>query len=750
MKCKNCGKEIEENKIFCDDCEKIMKENSSKAKVKELEELIVNQKNLNDLENTKELNDLSDLVEEELEQQELESEEIVENHEIEESVDLKTREEFRKEKLEETSIQEKDKREKNKKSRKTLIIIISVIAVVLIIALIMYLLLFNSDSKEKDEVVIDYEKVINDYGKSTESIIKNYIKENKEVPTWQQVSELITYKEYEVDCITHNIYSDGSIYLNECKVDGKKTKYTYGEEKEEVKEGKKVEIYKINYDSHYYYSNINENGASLVGTITCKTKDCKYVVAYDKYVLIKENEEYYLYNYENDFMEFGPFNLNDEYSYSSNLLEHNNTLYGVYYTENGKNNIYNINTGKTFKDVKGSLVLSEMYFDPTVMYKYNYVILSNNNGNNFINLKTGNISYIIKENIGMFIEDTKNNIVYMTAYTSDYNKFKVYNSNGKLLFDGKEFSKFEIADGSLIVATEKNYKIYDNKLNLKVSSKNYDEVLGIYNDFIVVLDNNHLEILDLNDKVLATFEDEWDENLYFHNMISGWYTENGKYGIYLVVENKSIPYGTKGSGIEYYYIPNTGETGKIETDGVGGYAKPVLYLYPKEKTDITVTFANPSLLTTTYPKFKGNWSVTAYPNGDLYDNKGNYYYALYWEEEKNHYVDFSEGFYVTKENAIDFLEEKLSIIGLNSKERNEFIMYWLPILEKNDKSLVYFELTKERDSYNKLIINPNPDSILRVAIHIKKVNKKTSIKEEVLTTFNRNGFTAVEWGGVIY
>ena len=65
MKCKNCGKGIEENKIFCDDCEKIMKENSSKAKVKELEELIENEKSLNDLENTKELNNLSDLVLEE-------------------------------------------------------------------------------------------------------------------------------------------------------------------------------------------------------------------------------------------------------------------------------------------------------------------------------------------------------------------------------------------------------------------------------------------------------------------------------------------------------------------------------------------------------------------------------------------------------------------------------------------------------------------------------------------------------------
>ena len=93
-------------------------------------------------------------------------------------------------------------------------------------------------------------------------------------------------------------------------------------------------------------------------------------------------------------------------------------------------------------------------------------------------------------------------------------------------------------------------------------------------------------------------------------------------------------------------------------------------------------------------------------------------------------------------------EEKLAIIGLNAKERNEFIMYWLPILEKNQKSLVYFELTEERDTYNKIIINPNPDSLLRVAIHVKKVSKKVDIKEQKLQTFKRTGFTAVEWGGV--
>lgn len=177
--------------------------------------------------------------------------------------------------------------------------------------------------------------------------------------------------------------------------------------------------------------------------------------------------------------------------------------------------------------------------------------------------------------------------------------------------------------------------------------------------------------------------------------------------------------------------------------------KPILYLYPIEDTAITVKLEKDNLIKTSYPKYNNGWTVYAESNGNLQiDNKN--YYALYWDEKTTNIQDFKAGFYVEKENAIEFLEEKLSIIGLNERESNEFIMYWLPILERNEKSLVYFELTEERETNNKLIIEPKPDSLLRLAIHIKKVNKKTEIKEQQLTHFERRGFTAVEWGGVDY
>ena len=64
------------------------------------------------------------------------------------------------------------------------------------------------------------------------------------VPIGFPIEEL-DYDRYEIECSNHNIYSDGSVYLSECKVNDKKIKYVYGEIRDEIKEGKKVNIYKV-------------------------------------------------------------------------------------------------------------------------------------------------------------------------------------------------------------------------------------------------------------------------------------------------------------------------------------------------------------------------------------------------------------------------------------------------------------------------------------------------------------------------
>lgn len=178
--------------------------------------------------------------------------------------------------------------------------------------------------------------------------------------------------------------------------------------------------------------------------------------------------------------------------------------------------------------------------------------------------------------------------------------------------------------------------------------------------------------------------------------------------------------------------------------------KPVIYLYPTAPTEVTVKYLNEENLITTYPKYAGEWRVFADTDGTLTDDSGRQYYALFFDEARTHEVDFSSGFYVTADGAIPFLEEKLALLGFTEREADEFIMFWLPVLEKNGQSLVYFEQTAEREAECPLDISPAPQSVLRVIIHIKKVDAPALIEEQTLVPFERHGFTLVEWGGTTY
>ena len=164
--------------------------------------------------------------------------------------------------------------------------------------------------------------------------------------------------------------------------------------------------------------------------------------------------------------------------------------------------------------------------------------------------------------------------------------------------------------------------------------------------------------------------------------------------------------------------------------------------------DITVKLLNEDKLSVSYPKYENYWDVHAYPNGKLIDNKTNReQYGLYWEGN-NHYSNITnEGFIVKGEDTIKFLEEKLEILGLNERESDEFIIYWLPKLEKNKYNYIRFETKEEIDNYMGIEVNPKPDTIIRVNMDYKGLNHMINIKEQELEKVTRKGYTLVEWGG---
>ena len=128
------------------------------------------------------------------------------------------------------------------------------------------------------------------------------------------------------------------------------------------------------------------------------------------------------------------------------------------------------------------------------------------------------------------------------------------------------------------------------------------------------------------------------------------------------------------------------------------------------------------------------------------DESGQTYSYLYWEGVNGAEYDFSEGFCVAGSDTAAFLEDALSRLGLNRREANEFIVYWLPRMEANPYNLIAFQSDAYTDTA-KLSIEPAPDTLLRVFMAWKPLENAVNVPPQSLVSPERTGFTAVEWGG---
>lgn len=180
----------------------------------------------------------------------------------------------------------------------------------------------------------------------------------------------------------------------------------------------------------------------------------------------------------------------------------------------------------------------------------------------------------------------------------------------------------------------------------------------------------------------------------------------------------------------------------------GPVDKPIIYLYPQAPTECSVSIALNGRLTCTYPGYgvDGWQNFTAYPDGTLVFPDGKEYYALYWEGLQNAEWDFSEGWCVRGEDTASFLEWALAEQGLTPREANEFIIYWLPLMQDNPYNVISFQTDTYTDGAI-LNVSPAPDSLLRVFMAYYPSDTRVDIQPQSFVGFERQGFTVVEWGG---
>jgi hypothetical protein len=195
---------------------------------------------------------------------------------------------------------------------------------------------------------------------------------------------------------------------------------------------------------------------------------------------------------------------------------------------------------------------------------------------------------------------------------------------------------------------------------------------------------------------------------------------------------------------------------KLEDGIIYEVEKPVIYLYPEVRTNIRVALDKNVQLTYTYPLYNDGWVFEAYPNGELKMDGKSFPY-LFWEGEKK-YLNFKivnnclAGFFIKTDTVVSFLEDNLTTLGLNFKERTDFITYWAPRLQNEDTyaTIQFFVDQQYNEEIGNISIEPKPNSMRRIFM-IYAISKNgqpsTTIVQPTLETFNREGFVVMEWGG---
>ena len=184
--------------------------------------------------------------------------------------------------------------------------------------------------------------------------------------------------------------------------------------------------------------------------------------------------------------------------------------------------------------------------------------------------------------------------------------------------------------------------------------------------------------------------------------------------------------------------------------------EPIIYLYPKSETRITVSIEPPMQVVTSWPRAthdkQNGWQVSAKSTGELsvFESPKTYPY-LFWEGHSFGLPDPDIGNIVSREQMETFLTTHLNSFGLNDREKEDFLTYWLPQLKSHPFYLIYFFDRNDLDRAAPLSISPIPETLIRVWINYIPLQKPIGLPKQSLPTFKteRKGFTVVEWGGIL-
>ena len=173
--------------------------------------------------------------------------------------------------------------------------------------------------------------------------------------------------------------------------------------------------------------------------------------------------------------------------------------------------------------------------------------------------------------------------------------------------------------------------------------------------------------------------------------------------------------------------------------------KPAIYLYPEQNSIINVKLDVNGKIIKDIPKYNNGWDVFV-TNEGIIENKYDY---LFYEADLRKLDLPNEGWIVEYSKLNSWFNQNLIKLGLNEKEIYQFKEYWMKELP-NSK---YYEIKLLEDNFLRdnmnLIIEPQPETIIRINFHFKPLNEKYPLPLKKISNKKRLGFTVVEWGGIL-
>lgn len=181
--------------------------------------------------------------------------------------------------------------------------------------------------------------------------------------------------------------------------------------------------------------------------------------------------------------------------------------------------------------------------------------------------------------------------------------------------------------------------------------------------------------------------------------------------------------------------------------------KPVIYLYSQKEEPFNLKIKTDAELKFTYPAYTNEWKGKSSANGTIQMNGSNYPY-LFWdaalsaEKLKPNWLhaDQFEG-----SNTVIYLENRLTNLGFNEKEKTDFITYWGPRMQQMKVVQLIWMQDEQLDPIASLEISPafRQNRIYILFRETSAFMEQTlELKVPALKPLDRSGNYLVEWGGI--